>query len=173
MFQVKRQHALAIALIAVLGVCVYFVSRQLRENFESYQAETERLSREQDIAKDKYEAQDVSQKSVEQQQADIAEVVADSAKLVAESKEIKPEDLLPNDDAADQWASVNPIGVGSLELKNMVESAQHLGVDTQSNSLRNANQQLRSEPPNPIQTVSIWNNSTMGPDMFRRPLEIN
>jgi len=41
-----------------------------------------------------------------------------------------------------------------------------------SSSLRNANLQLRSEPANPQQDVGPWNNTTISPDINRRPLEI-
>lgn len=44
------------------------------------------------------------------------------------------------------------------------------GLDTTS-SLRNSNQSLRSEPPNPVQAVGPWNLSTIYPDLLRRPLE--
>ena len=38
--------------------------------------------------------------------------------------------------------------------------------------LRNANLQLRSEPPNPQLKVSPWSQSTIEPDVNRRPLEL-
>ena len=36
---------------------------------------------------------------------------------------------------------------------------------------RNSNLQLRSEPPNPQTQVSPWLNSTIEPDLIRRPLD--
>jgi hypothetical protein len=39
-------------------------------------------------------------------------------------------------------------------------------------TLRNANLQIRSEPPNPQVAVSPWLNSTIEPDINRRPFEI-
>ena len=54
----------------------------------------------------------------------------------------------------------------------MLESGHHIGVDTQANSLRNANLQLRSEPPNPQSPVSIWQNSTITADPYRKSMEI-
>ena len=44
-------------------------------------------------------------------------------------------------------------------------------VGLQTQSLRNANVGLRSEPPNPQVKVSPWLNSTIEPDLQRRPLE--
>ena len=80
-------------------------------------------------------------------------------------------DLLPNDTHS-TWAKVNPKGSGELEDRNFVEAGHHFGVNTQGQSLRNANYQLRSEPANPQVKVSPWMQSTIGPDTNRRPLEI-
>ena len=80
-------------------------------------------------------------------------------------------DLLPNDTHS-TWAKVNPKGTGELEDRNFVEAGHHFGVNTQGQSLRNANYQLRSEPANPQVKVSPWQQSTIGPDTNRRPLEI-
>ena len=46
-----------------------------------------------------------------------------------------------------------------------------VGVNTVAGSLRNQNQSLRSEPPNPVLQVGPWNLSTIYPDLTRRPLE--
>ena len=68
----------------------------------------------------------------------------------------------------EEWSKVNPKGKGSLEFKNFLEAGYHLGVNTQTNSLRNANLQFRSEPINPQVPVSIWDNKNKN----RKPLEI-
>jgi hypothetical protein len=47
-----------------------------------------------------------------------------------------------------------------------------IGIDTIGNTLRNANLQVRSEPPNPQLNVGPWNNTTIAPDLMRVPLEI-
>lgn len=46
-----------------------------------------------------------------------------------------------------------------------------IGTDTVAGSLRNGNQSIRSDPPNPLQYVGPWNLSTIYPDLLRRPLE--
>ena len=84
----------------------------------------------------------------------------------------QPSALLPTSDSADAWARANPHGEGSLELKNFLESGEHIGVDTQASTMRNANRQIRSEPANPQQVVSPWLNATIMPDTIRKPLEI-
>ena len=80
-------------------------------------------------------------------------------------------DLLPKDKNS-KWAEVNPEGQGELKDRNFVEAGWHFGVNTQGQSLRNANYGIRSEPSNPQAKVSPWNQSTIGPDTNRRPLEI-
>lgn len=81
------------------------------------------------------------------------------------------EDLLPKDKYS-KWAEVNPEGQGELKDRNFVEAGWHFGINTVGQSLRNANLQLRSEPANPQVKVSPWLQSTIGPDVNRRPLEI-
>jgi hypothetical protein len=80
-------------------------------------------------------------------------------------------DLLPRD-ANSLWAQVNPSGQGSLADQNFLTSGFHLGINTVGQSLRNANRQLRSEPLNPQVKVSPWLQTTIEPDINRRPLEI-
>ena len=85
--------------------------------------------------------------------------------------QLSAQELLPKDKASD-WANVNPGGVGSLCDKNFLQAGAMVGIDTIGQTLRNANLQLRSEPPNPQATVSPWLQSTIGPDLMRRPLII-
>jgi hypothetical protein len=56
--------------------------------------------------------------------------------------------------------------------KNFLEAGYHVGINTVGQSNRNANLQLRSEPPNPQMSVSPWMQSTIEPDLARKPLEI-
>jgi hypothetical protein len=86
--------------------------------------------------------------------------------------QLTPGDLLPKDQNS-VWAEQNPMGPGSLKGKNFLSAGALIGVNTVGQSLRNANYQLRSEPPNPQIPVSIFNQSTIAPDTNRRPLEIN
>lgn len=83
------------------------------------------------------------------------------------------EDLLPKNAANSKWAQVNPAGQGELKNHNFLTAGYHVGVNTVGSTLRNANMQLRSEPPNPQMKVSPWNQTTINPDLNRRPLEIN
>tara|TARA_B100002051_G_scaffold229533_1_gene226651 strand:+ start:41 stop:649 length:609 start_codon:yes stop_codon:yes gene_type:complete len=83
----------------------------------------------------------------------------------------KPGDLLPKD-ANSQWGRLNPTGGGGLENVNLLKAGYHTGIDTVGTVLRNANLQVRSEPPNPTAKVSPWMNTTIEPDLMRVPLEI-
>ena len=83
-----------------------------------------------------------------------------------------PSELLPKDNN-NSWAQLNPQGKGDLANINLLKAGYHIGIDTIGQSLRNANLQIRSEPPNPQLNVGIWNNSTITPDFLRPPLEIS
>lgn len=84
---------------------------------------------------------------------------------------LKSSDLLPGD-VNSVWAQVNPMGTGALGDANLINSGYHIGINTVGQTLRNANYQLRSEPQNPQTPVSPWNQTTMEPDINRRPMEI-
>jgi hypothetical protein len=82
-----------------------------------------------------------------------------------------PEQLLPIDTNS-EWAQLNPSGKGELSNINLLKAGYHIGIDTIGQTLRNANLQIRSEPPNPQMNVGPWNTSTIEPDFLRPPLEI-
>ena len=86
-------------------------------------------------------------------------------------EQLNPEELLPQDNA-NVWAQANPSGEGSLKDRNFLQAGHHVGVNTVGQTLRNANMQLRSEPPNPQVKVSPWQQTTIDPDVNRKPLEI-
>lgn len=83
---------------------------------------------------------------------------------------LNSKDLLPGG-ADSKYAQVVPAGQGSLEDQNFLNGGHHIGVNTIGNTLRNANLQLRRDPPCPQSQVSPWNNTTIAPDLHRRPLE--
>jgi len=85
--------------------------------------------------------------------------------------QLTPSELLPKD-ANSVWAQQNPMGTGSLKGKNFLSAGALIGVNTVGQSLRNANYQLRSEPPNPQVPVTVFNVPTIEPDVNRRSLEI-
>lgn len=76
--------------------------------------------------------------------------------------------LLPKDDPKldDSFAEFAP----SLEGKNFIDAYKFV-FGSQSQSLRNANYQLRSDPMNPQDNVCPWMQSTIYPEQ-RRQLDI-
>jgi len=82
-----------------------------------------------------------------------------------------PAELLPRDSNS-QWAQLNPSGKGELANVNLLKAGYHIGIDTVGQTLRNANLQIRSEPPNPQLSVGPWNLSTIEPDFMAVPFEI-
>tara|TARA_B110001469_G_scaffold100084_1_gene97284 strand:- start:155 stop:652 length:498 start_codon:yes stop_codon:yes gene_type:complete len=87
---------------------------------------------------------------------------------------LKAGDLLPEDEsrAIQEFNAAKPVADGIM-AGNLLDAGNHIGVNTVGQSLRNANRQLRSEPPNPQVNVSPWQNTTIGPDLIRRPLEVS
>ena len=82
-----------------------------------------------------------------------------------------PSELLPKD-VNSQWAQLNPAGSADFKNVNLLKAGYLIGIDTIGSTLRNANLQERSEPPNPTTSVSPWLNTTIEPDLMRVPLEI-
>lgn len=58
-----------------------------------------------------------------------------------------------------------------LANQNFLSATQQVGVDTVLSSLRNPSYDLRNNIPNPINVVSPWLQSTITPDLERRPLD--
>ena len=81
-------------------------------------------------------------------------------------------DLLPKDAADSRWAQMNPSGQGDVNNQNYLQAGFHVGINTQGQTMRNANLQLRSDPPNPQLAVSPWNVSTIEYDGNRKHFEI-
>jgi len=55
-----------------------------------------------------------------------------------------------------------------LSAQNFLDPRQQIGFpETIGGALRNANQQLRADPPNP-KSPYTWNNSTIVPDLMQR-----
>ena len=57
-----------------------------------------------------------------------------------------------------------------LKGQNFLEPRAQIGwPETIGGNLRNANQQVRAEPPNPKEAYT-WNNSTIVPDLMQRKI---
>src|SRR5210317_382648 len=77
--------------------------------------------------------------------------------------------LLPREVASDEdFGQFAPEDI--LKGQNFLEPRQQVGFpETVGGNLRNANQQIRAEPPNPKDPF-VWNNSTIVPDTMQRSL---
>lgn len=83
-----------------------------------------------------------------------------------------PEDLLPGPGSSvSTWAQANPMGQGDLQNVNFLTAGYHVGTNTVGQTKRNANLSLRTEIPNPRVPISPWNQSTIEPDLNRKPLD--
>lgn len=83
--------------------------------------------------------------------------------VCASRDKLTASDLLPLD-ANSKWAELNPQCAGDIQDQNYLTAGYHIGVNTVGQSLRNANLQLRYEPPNPQIPVSPWQISTIEPE---------
>jgi hypothetical protein len=77
--------------------------------------------------------------------------------------------LLPREVASDEdFGQFAPEDI--LKGQNFLEPRQQIGFpETVGGNLRNANQQIRADPPNPKDPF-VWNNSTIVPDTMQRSL---
>ena len=81
-------------------------------------------------------------------------------------------ELLPLDPGNSKWGEMNPSTSGLITDQSFLTAGYHIGINTIGQSLRNANLQLRSEPPNPQIPVSPWGISTIEPDIRQVGFEI-
>lgn len=182
---ILRVVLIILAAFVLFGLVSYYNSKQSR-----VKAETERFFQEFKTDKvnpapvrdsplflkqdsDKTKDDDV-QPAEEIKQSDFRTVDFSESKLPSDCfprDRLTAEDLLPSDAANSKWAQVNPAGQGDVSNQNFLSAGWHVGINTVSGSLRNANLQLRSEPPNPRGSWPIMN-STIEPDLIRKPLEI-
>ena len=77
--------------------------------------------------------------------------------------------LLPREIAsAEDFGQFAPEDI--LKGQNFLEPRKQIGFpETVGGALRNANQQIRKDPPNPKDPF-VWNNSTIVPDLMQRGL---
>lgn len=80
--------------------------------------------------------------------------------------------MIPREVSTDEdFGTFSPDAI--LSNQNFLDPRSQIGFpETIGGNLRNANLQERSEPPNPRSPVSIWNVSTIPPDLMRPGFEI-
>ena len=88
---------------------------------------------------------------------------------VLNNNNLDSDNLMPEGETL--FSNVNPSNNGGVINASLLNAGHHIGVNTQGCSLRNANRGLRSEPANPQTQVSPWLQTTICPDLYRKPLE--
>ncbi len=173
-------------LMLILVVAVIYIVYQIYKNYikkEGFENDNDNEKETDTIVEnmenqDDNQEQDMSQQMM-QQQMDEQEMMSNpvdrdmhNAQMMGMAgDQLTAQDLLPQDKSS-TWAQVNPEGQGSLANQNFLQAGYHIGINTVGQTLRNANLQLRSEPPAPQVQVSPWLQSTIEPDVSRRPMEI-
>ncbi len=175
-------------LMLILVVAVIYIVYQIYKNYmkkEGFESNNDNMENDDNEA-DQKEVSDVQEtmenmdeQQMMDQQEDQPEMMSNpierdmrNAQMMGVSgDQLTAQDLLPQDKSS-TWASVNPEGQGSLANQNFLQAGYHIGINTVGQTLRNANLQLRSEPPCPQSQVSPWLQSTIEPDVSRRPMEI-
>lgn len=115
------------------------------------------------------EEEKMTQSGEQAQEATLPKVTNSNAQY--NSQVANPADLLPSD----VNSNINNVLAGNqngVAVPDMLEAGYHIGLDTVGQTLRNANQQLRSDPYIPKKDVCGWNQSTIEPDIARVPLEL-
>jgi hypothetical protein len=77
-----------------------------------------------------------------------------------------PKPAIPGQQAWDVGAPNN-----ILANQNFLSATQQMGLDTTLSSTKNQSYDIRQTIPNPINVVSPWNNTTLLPDLEKRPLD--
>ena len=175
-----KGHYLITALAAVFAICLIY-RFIVRTNGNKDSMQSGHMSKAQDMqaGSDASDSNGVAQAAApmgqNQQFAEVEGIQGQAAGLPPSCNagaSLQAGDLLPKDSNT-QFQQLSPNGSGGLENVNLLKAGYHAGIDTVGSTLRNANLQVRSEPPNPTTKVSPWMNSTIEPDLMRVPLELH
>lgn len=187
------QGILILLVLFILAYLIYdyFKNRSVEEEFEDYEYVDgsngdQELEYEPEIVREEVKNQKVTDKAPPRPMTEKTgsnprpvPVVKNNTEKVEHPKDcfpkdkLTPEELLPMDAANSEWAQVNPTGQGNVKNQNFLTSGYHMGINSVGSTLRNPNLQIRSEPANPREKVGPWMQSTIEPDLNRKPLEIN
>ena len=163
----NKNICIIVGVIIISGIVCILVNKYQNENFDELPTNTSVYKK--------------SVSPVDQVEPEV-DIAVDNAASVTEGfnnqvscnlkEQLSPEELLPQDTGANAWSLSQPQGSGSLKDKNFLQAGHNIGINTVGQTLRNANMQLRSDPPNPQVAVSPWQQSTINPDTNRKPMEI-
>ncbi len=173
-------------LMLILVVIVIFIVYQLYKNYmskEGFESDNNESNENDENVQENMENQDDNQNEIVDQQMvsqdtmpemmtnPVERDMRNAQMMNVANDQLTAQDLLPQDKSS-TWAQVNPEGQGTLANQNFLQAGYHIGINTVGQTLRNANLQLRSEPPNPQVQVSPWLQSTIEADTSRRPFEV-
>ena len=164
-----------IILAIVAGGIWYYTSQQKSSRMENFEASVASEMKTKSAEKEKEEKAESDEEIMTESSTPVAENFENQGEadmMPQQSQQLSAQDLLPNDANSSQWAQVYPTGEGKLKDRNFLQAGYHIGINTVGQTLRNANLQLRSEPPAPQVKVSPWLQSTIEPDLGRKPFEI-
>jgi hypothetical protein len=104
------------------------------------------------------------------QGAPVSTVIDGRAARVNDSAVGLASSLLPREvSTAEDFGQFAPDDI--LKGQNFLDPRAQIGFpETIGGNIRNANQSIRSEPPNPKQAY-VWQNSTITPDLMRRSVD--
>jgi hypothetical protein len=175
--KVKSHHVIAVFGLIVLVAAMYQYSSGKSMTMDGMRDTRMRSS----VNQQSYTPDDMGSVAQPADPIGMNEVYADVSGMSTQTRNLPPScmsgsvtdpgDLLPKD-VNSEWSRLNPNGNNDLANVNLLKAGYHTGIDTVGSSLRNANLQVRSEPPNPTRQVSPWMNSTIEPDLMRVPLEL-
>lgn len=149
---VSRRGMIIIALLAVIAFLIFFPRGSKRSYFESGPSGSNQPAAGHNAVPD-LAATDVG--------SGIGPVDVSGAGLI-------PSEVSVNED----FGAFSPDNV--LSGQNFLDPRSQIGYpETLGGVMRNANRQIRSEPINPRETVSIFNLSTIPPDTMRPKFEID
>lgn len=157
----KTHHIIAAAGLVILGAALYQYSTGKGVLQDNMDVQTKFLGGNQNNV-----AQPSNPLGQNNQYAPVSNMTSGNSSVTTD-----PKDLLPKDEHS-EWSKLNPNSSNDITSVNLLKSGYHIGIDTIGNTLRNANLQLRSEPPNPTTMVSPWLQSTIEPDLMRVPMEL-
>ena len=188
-----RQHLMKMAMLALAVAALVYMASLYSKNDQVETFNTDGLEEadDQELAEFQQDVDEETDESVEQFSNPTSNQVtgvsnsgdaSNYGSIEQDSSNTKPADCFPKDqltpgellpgDSKTKWSESVPSGQGELDEQNFLTAGYHVGVNTVGQSLRNANRQIRSEPPNPQVKVSPWLQTTIDTDANRRPLEI-
>lgn len=175
---IKGQHLItALAAVFAIYLIYRFIVRTngSKDSMQSgHMSKAQKFQARQDASDGDSVAQAAAPMGENEQFAEVEGIQDQAAGLPSSCKagaSLQAGDLLPKDSNS-QFQQLSPNGANDLENINLLKAGYHSGIDTVGSSLRNANLQVRSEPPNPTSKVSPWMNTTIEPDLMRVPLEL-